>query len=99
MAQVPTQGATLQPMPSRPTVSPYLNLTQPNTGALPAYHAFVLPMQQQQEFNQRQWANLRQLQTTQQTMQRSATMQSVRPTANRGRFQDYSHYYPNMTRR
>jgi hypothetical protein len=40
--------------PSRPTVSPYLNLFREQTGILPNYQALVRPQQLQNETNQRQ---------------------------------------------
>ena len=42
--------------PSRPTVSPYLNLFRDQTGVLPNYQALVRPLQQQEDFNQQQRA-------------------------------------------
>jgi hypothetical protein len=51
--------------PSRPTVSPYLNLFQNNrigrsNSALPNYYSFVRPLQQQQQTNQIQQQLLQQ---------------------------------------
>ena len=40
--------------PQSPTVSPYLNLTRLNTGALPNYHSLVRPMQLQRAINQQE---------------------------------------------
>jgi len=42
--------------PSRPTVSPYLNLFRDQTGILPNYQALVRPQLLQNETNQRQRA-------------------------------------------
>jgi hypothetical protein len=48
--------------PSRPTVSPYLNLFRQNEfdQVLPNYHALVRPLQRQQEVNQQQQRILQQ---------------------------------------
>lgn len=40
--------------PSRPTISPYINLLRNNNSAVPNYYSFVRPMQQQMAFNQEQ---------------------------------------------
>ncbi len=77
--------------PSRPTVSPYLNLFR-NDGfdnqVLPNYHSLVRPLQQQYDTNQRQQRalqqqnrSLRQLNTNLQSIEeRQAAGQLVAPT-------------------
>ncbi|TWT33763.1 hypothetical protein KOR34_35970 [Posidoniimonas corsicana] len=40
--------------PSRPTVSPYMNLLRRNASPVPNYYSFVRPMQRQAAFNQQQ---------------------------------------------
>lgn len=40
--------------PSRPTLSPYLNLLRTNPSVVPNYYSFVRPEQQQRAFNRRQ---------------------------------------------
>lgn len=42
--------------PRSPTVSPYLNLTRLNTGAVPNYHSLVRPMQNQIAINEEERA-------------------------------------------
>ncbi len=37
--------------PSRPTVSPYLNLLRTNTSGLPNYYSLVRPMEKQRQLN------------------------------------------------
>jgi hypothetical protein len=49
-----SQAQTPRYQPSRPTVSPYLNLFRNNTGPLPNYYSLVRPQLYQQDFNQRQ---------------------------------------------
>jgi hypothetical protein len=57
--------------PSRPTVSPYLNLFRNNTGPLPNYYSLVRPQLYQQDFNQRQ---------TQMTNQQGAAIGALQTT-------------------
>ena len=75
--------------PSRPTVSPYLNLfRRENNPYLPNYHSFVRPLQQQHQANQlqqqalqQQSRALQQLQSqVQQVEQGRATGPLVAPT-------------------
>jgi hypothetical protein len=82
--------------PSRPTVSPYLNLFRRDTGPIPNYHLYVRPIQRQQAFNdQQQLLNLQQGMEMQQLqenliqVQRSATG----PTGIGAGFRNFSHYY------
>lgn len=49
-----SNAQTLRYQPSRPTVSPYLNLFRQQTGAIPNYQSLVRPLQLQNEANQRQ---------------------------------------------
>lgn len=51
---VESHAQTPRFQPSRPTVSPYLNLFRNNTGPLPNYYSLVRPQLYQQDFNQRQ---------------------------------------------
>lgn len=44
--------------PSRPTLSPYLNLLRNNNSAIPNYYSFVRPYQNQQALNQLQGEQL-----------------------------------------
>jgi hypothetical protein len=66
--------------PSRPTVSPYLDLFRFRDSNLPNYYTYVRPLQREQEFQQRQalinnqqTRTLRQLQTNVGDLNRAAT--------------------------
>jgi hypothetical protein len=47
----PAEAQARRYRPSRPTVSPYLNLLRPDVGPLPNYHALVRPQLEQQITN------------------------------------------------
>ncbi len=82
--------------PTRPTLSPYLNLARENTGVLPSYQAFVLPRLEQNQQKMYQW----QLQT--QTQRIESTLLSdpnLRPTGMGGKFQNKLHFYPTQSNR
>jgi hypothetical protein len=61
--------------PSRPTVSPYLNLFRNNTGPLPNYYSLVRPELYQQRFNQ---------QTLTQQAQQTAAIGTLNTQVRRG---------------
>jgi hypothetical protein len=80
----------IQP-PRRPSISPYLNLGNENSGVLSPYHAFVVPglLQQQQQI--KSFA----LQARTLGLERNrSTDPELRQTGLGGRFQNYSHFYP-----
>lgn len=89
-AQVVTVQAQVQRryQPSRPTVSPYLNLFRPNNNIIPNYQSLVRPeqdalrfRQQQLQYDRRQTQQLNQLRSNLQTMQQPAvTSELVAPT-------------------
>ncbi len=56
--------------PTRPTVSPYLNLFRDQTGILPNYQALVRPLQLQNDINQQQ------RQTNQRSAEAAANLQA-----------------------
>ena len=73
--------------PSRPTVSPYLNLFREQRGAVPNYYTLVRPFQQQYNVNQqqqlymqRQNQQIQQLQSNVQGLEKSNTIPLVAPT-------------------
>jgi hypothetical protein len=74
--------------PSRPTVSPYLNLFRPNNNVIPNYQSLVRPeqealrfRQQQLQYDRRQTQQLSQLQSNLKTMQQPAVVSElVAPT-------------------
>jgi hypothetical protein len=82
--------------PSRPTVSPYLNLLRTDRGPLPNYYTFVRPQLEQQWTNQQLQAGIVQNRTNLQALGQqvgqiqAATMQ---PTGTGASFMNYSHYY------
>jgi len=83
--------------PSRPTLSPYLNLYRTDSGIVDNYNAFVRPniamrsaLQQQQSALTRQGMNIGTIQQYISGQQRGAAR--ARTTA--GAFMDFMHYYP-----
>lgn len=83
--------------PTRPTISPWMNLYQRNTGAVDNYHTYVQPQKQLQETLQQQNARIQQqgLGIRGLTHQLSDLEQgkTVRATGAGSVFMDYSHYY------
>jgi hypothetical protein len=91
--------------PSRPTVSPYLNLFRENNGVIPNYQSLVRPMLQQQAINQYQGQLLQQqnrrisqLQTGQSQLEQAASPTGKGGAFNRmgssSTFQNTSRFYP-----
>ena len=91
--------------PSRPTLSPYLNLTRRNFGGLPNYFALVRPIERQQQLNLQQQGVLqtdrREIQQLQNDVQRGLIPPSATGSTswffvpgNQQRFQDTTGYYP-----
>jgi hypothetical protein len=85
--------------PSRPTVSPYMNLFRRDRGPIPNYHLYVRPLQQQRAFNEqqqiaieRQGVAVGQLQQNLMQVQRAATA----PTGIGASFRNFSHYYSGL---
>jgi hypothetical protein len=89
--------------PSRPTVSPYLNLLRRDAGPVPNYHTLVRPQLQQQAINQQQRAINQQQQSQIRNQQRdldrvqSGLLQmrspQASPTGTGSAFMNYSHFY------
>jgi hypothetical protein len=82
--------------PSRPTISPYLNLLRRNEGPLPNYHSLVRPQLQQLDTNRRQQAINAQNQGELQNLNRQVLTISESPAASTGTgavYRNYSHYY------
>ena len=86
---------------NRPTVSPYLNLLQPNQFGITPYHTLVRPQLEAREALQQQGSNIQRLQ--QQVRAQPAYGRGARgrvgglQTGHETRFMNYSHYY-NMPR-
>lgn len=78
--------------PSRPTVSPYLNLFQQRRGPIPNYHLYVRPILQQQQINAQQQAAVQQVQ--QGLQQTQTTVQG--PTGIGAGYRNFSHYYTGL---
>jgi hypothetical protein len=82
--------------PTRPTISPYLNLLRRNAGPLPNYYSLVRPQLQQLETNRQQQAVNSQHRGELQTLNRQVLTISESPAASTGTgavFRNYSHYY------
>ncbi|MDZ4779664.1 MAG: hypothetical protein SGJ19_05380 [Planctomycetia bacterium] len=95
---------------NRPTVSPYLNLLQPQGGGLPNYQTLVRPAVEQRRQNQDTQRQISQLQSSVAASsaqdQRGET--TFRPTGHQTSFSPaygnrtgffYSHYYPTLNGR
>ncbi len=74
--------------PSRPTISPYLNLFRNNTGPLPNYYSLVRPQLQQQAFNQQQVAQQAQQNSALKSLQ-TQTAPALTPTGKGSGFMTY----------
>jgi len=88
MAASTSYGQVRRYQPSRPTVSPYLNLFRPNNNVIPNYQSLVRPeqealrfRQQQLQYDRQQTQQLNRLRANIQTQQQPAvTSELVAPT-------------------
>jgi len=92
--------------PSRPTVSPYLELSRFNNGTVPNYYSFVRPLQQQRRFNRQEQTLRRQQAGTLGRLESDFRRVGRTPTSatgtgswfltpgSRSSFLDTSRYYP-----
>jgi hypothetical protein len=101
LAQVPP----VRYQPTRPTISPYLNLLRRDVGPLPNYHSLVRPQLQQLANNQQQQLQLQQQRasiqanTTRLTqVEEVQSLSTAAPTGSAAGFRNYSHYYPGLAR-
>jgi hypothetical protein len=99
-AQAPSPSNRQYParyQPSRPTVSPYLNLFRNGNSAAMNYQTLVRPQINQENTNQQERTAVqrlqRQLGDVSQTVYGAAAARSMRTTGHRTVFLDYSHYY------
>jgi hypothetical protein len=93
----------------RPTVSPYMQMSQQGLNPMQgqsAYQMLVQPQlqQQQQQIMQLQQARqMTKMQNQVQQIQRDTTSrqvdESIRPTGHRATFQNFSHFYPQQRQR
>jgi hypothetical protein len=87
--------------PSRPTISPYLNLLRRDVGPLPNYYSLVRPQLNQIEFDQRQRViNAQQQGQIQQNSRQilSISESTAAPTGTGSVYRNYGHYYPGIGR-
>ena len=96
------QGPAVSPparyQPSRPTVSPYLNLLRRDVGPIPNYYSLVRPQLNQIDLNQRQQV-VNQQQAQIQTNARGVAAlkeSTAAPTGTASTYRNYGHYYPSM---
>lgn len=95
----PPQKRANRYVPSRPTTSPYLDLTRAETGVLPNYFTFVRPKLDQQAINQNQSMSIAGLQTNLQQAQGDIvrlTSPQLRPTGTGATHGNLSHYFPEL---
>ena len=85
--------------PSKPTVSPYMNLfrNDNNNNNIPNYQTLVRPQLQQQAVNQQVARSLDRQRTAVQSLQQDALHQrqpAIRSTGTGATTNNYSHYFP-----
>jgi hypothetical protein len=78
--------------PSRPTVSPYMNLFRRDRGPLPNYHLYVRPILQQESINAQTGAAVQQLESS---IRQTQTTPSS-PTGISSGYRNFSHYYSGL---
>lgn len=78
--------------PSRPTVSPYINLFRDQRGPIPNYHLYVRPILQQESINAQYGAAVQQLE---QGLRQTQTT-PLGPTGIGAGFRNFSHYYSGL---
>jgi hypothetical protein len=78
--------------PSRPTVSPYMNLFRRDRGPLPNYHLYVRPILQQESINAQTGAAVQQLESS---IRQTQTTPSG-PTGISSGYRNFSHYYSGL---
>lgn len=84
--------------PSRPTLSPYLNLTTPNRGVLPNYFSLVRPLQTQRSIDTRLTAAAQaQARTIRNLSQLTAAPPASQGTGTASVYRQYSHFYPRLS--
>ncbi len=100
-AQKNVSMRTLRSLYNRPTVSPYLNLLQPQGNGLPNYQTLVKPALDQERKNADTQRQIYQLQSAvaSNTAQDSRGEATFRPTGHTTTYFYYSHFYPTMTTR
>jgi hypothetical protein len=76
--------------PSRPTVSPYLNLFRNNVGPLPNYYSLVRPQINQLAVNNQVAAQQAQQSASLNMLQSQSSQQAVTPTGKNSWFMTYS---------
>jgi hypothetical protein len=85
-------------IPSRPAVSPYLNLLQPNSTGVSNYFNYVRPQIQQRQELIRQQAQIHQIQRQVERGQAGGVpvrgSQEIRATGHETAFMNYLHFYP-----
>lgn len=83
--------------PSKPTVSPYMNLFRNDSDNVPNYQTLVRPQIQQQALNQQVTKSLDRQQTAVQSLQHDVLHQrpsAIRSTGTGATSSNYSHYFP-----
>lgn len=86
--------------PSRPTVSPYLNLLRSDSGPLPNYYSLVRPQLNQEKFDNQISAATRQNSIAVQRLSAlSSNSQGGNATGTDSVYSNYSHYYRHPLRK
>lgn len=99
VAQGPAVGPPARYQPSRPTISPYLNLLRRDAGPIPNYYTLVRPQLNQIDINQRQRVTNQQQQGQISANARNITELKESGAAATGTasvYRNFGHYYPNM---
>jgi len=86
----------------RPSVSPYMNLINNNTGVATNYQSLVRPQIDQQNYNSHSSSAIKNLQRQTNSLQRAKSgsegNQKLRPTGHAAMRQNYSHFYPGLSK-
>ncbi len=93
--QKSAKGKPWQYHPSSSTLSPYLNLTNPDTGPLPNYFSLTRPQLQQMDINNRQKTITQQQEDEINRLDKSFSVRNseVKPTGTGAGFMNFDHFY------
>ncbi len=89
-------------VPSRPTLSPYLDYFRFNTGVVNNFHAYIRPGRELDQYLRSQGSAIQQNRTQLGTLRQDVTQlgemrdPGIGPTGHGATFMNHSHFYPSM---
>ncbi len=91
-----SKGQPWQYNPANATLSPYLNLTNPDIGPLPNYFSLARPQLQQQDINKRQMLVSQEQESQIADLDKSFGIHSseIKSTGTGAGFMNFDHFYP-----